>query len=226
MPLRAIVFDFDGVIADTEGLHLKAAQRVLGDLDLSLGAGAYYERYLGFDDVGLFQAVSREQGVGLDAQTIRDLVARKARALESLIDDESVLFDGVRECVARCAAETPLAIASGALSQEIDSILRRTGLRDAFQVIVGAGDTPQSKPAPDPYARAVELLRAGGTANLAASECVAIEDSRWGLESARAAGLRCVAVAHTYPAETFDDVDFVARTLADITIERLRALCA
>ena len=226
MPLRAIVFDFDGVLADTEPLHLKAAQRVLGEVGLSLAETDYYDRFLGFDDVGLFRAVAAQGNLPLDAVAVRDLVVRKAQVLESLIDDGSVLFAGVRECVARCAKGSTLAIASGALGREIDMILRRTGLREAFQVIVGAEDTPQSKPAPDPYVRAVELLRAASLAGLQPRECVAIEDSRWGLQSARAAGLRCVAVAHTYPAEALREADFVVATLADITVERLQQLCA
>ena len=226
MPLRAVVFDFDGVIADTEPMHLKAAQRVLADAGIALDARDYYERYLGFDDAGMFRAIGTARGIPLDEGAIADLVARKSQVLVSLIDDGSMLFAGVTECVRRCAAEVPLAIASGALGHEIDIILRRIGLREAFQVIVGAEDTPRSKPAPDPYVRAVHLLREAVTpSELAADQCVAIEDSHWGLESARAAGLRCVAVAHTYPPETFRGVDFVARTLDDITLERLHQIC-
>lgn len=227
MGLRAVVFDFDGVIADTEPLHLKAAQRVLADAGMRLDATTYYERYLGFDDAGLFRALASDIGVDLDAHSVATLVEDKSRVLESLIDDGSVLFAGIRECIERCAAHVPLAIASGALAHEVDHILRRTGLREVFQVVVGAGDTRRSKPAPDPYARAVELLRVGPLQDLEPAQCVAIEDSPWGLESARAAGLRCVALAHTYPAAELrkTDADFVAETLADIHIDRLRQLC-
>jgi beta-phosphoglucomutase-like phosphatase (HAD superfamily) len=227
MPLRAVVFDFDGVIADTEPLHLKAAQRVLADAGMHLDTTAYYERYLGFDDAGMFRALATDIGVHLDAQSVATLVEDKSRVLESLIDDGSVLFAGVRDCIERCAAHVPLAIASGALAHEVDQILRRTGLRRLFQVVVGAGDTPRSKPHPDPYARAVELLRVDSGQDLEPAQCVAIEDSPWGVQSARAAGLRCVAVAHTYPADELrkTDVDFVAETLGDIQIDRLRQLC-
>jgi beta-phosphoglucomutase-like phosphatase (HAD superfamily) len=227
MPLRAVVFDFDGVIANTEPLHLKAAQRVLAEAGMHLDESAYYTRYLGFDDAGLFRALATDIGVDLDAQSVATLVEDKSRVLESLIDDGAVLFAGIRECIERCGAHVPLAIASGALAHEVDHILRRTGLRQRFQVVVGAGDTLRSKPAPDPYARAIELLRAGSMPDLEPAQCVAIEDSPWGLESARAAGLRCVAVAHTYPVADLrkTDADFVAETLDAIDIERLRLLC-
>jgi beta-phosphoglucomutase-like phosphatase (HAD superfamily) len=229
MPLRAVVFDFDGVIADTEPLHLKAAQRALAAAGMRLDATAYYERYLGFDDAGLFRALATDIGVDLDAKSVATLVEDKSRVLESLIDDGSVLFAGIRDCIERCAAHVPLAIASGALAHEVDDILRRTGLRHVFQAVVGAGDTPRSKPEPDPYARAVELLRVGSLQDLEPAQCVAIEDSPWGLQSARSAGLRCVAVAHTYSVAKLReeaDADFIAESLGDITIERLQQLCA
>jgi beta-phosphoglucomutase-like phosphatase (HAD superfamily) len=207
---------------------LKAAQRVLAGAGMQLDRNAYYERYLGFDDAGLFRALATDLGVKLDAKAVATLVADKSRVLESLLNDGSVLFDGIRDCIERCAAHVPLAIASGALAHEIDHILRRTGLRDEFHVVVGAGDTPRSKPWPDPYARAVELLRTGVGQDLKAADCVAIEDSPWGLQSARAAGLRCVGVAHTYPVEELrrTDADFVAKSLGEIDIERLRQVCS
>ena len=103
------------------------------------------------------------------------------------------------------AEECPLAIASGALRAEIMRVLDREDLAGFFPVVVAAEDTPASKPAPDPYLRAVERMAAATGVALAPSECVAIEDSRWGLESARAAGLRTVAITHTYPADTLTD---------------------
>lgn len=227
MPLQAVVFDFDGVLADTEPLHLKATQRALADTGLALTPHEYYQRYLGFDDAGMFRALAADQGIRLDERAVADLIDRKSQVLLSIVDEGSVLFPGVTACVRRCAEHVPLAIASGALGHEIDLILRRTGLRDAFQVIVGAEDTPKSKPAPDPYVRAIELLRVTtAVSELAPQHCVAIEDSHWGLESARSAGLRCVAVAHTYPADALRGADFVARTLDEITFDCLRQLCS
>ena len=79
MPLRAVVFDFDGVIADTEPLHLKAAQRVLADAGMRLDERPYYERYLGFDDAGMFRALATDIGVDLDAQAVAALVEAKSR---------------------------------------------------------------------------------------------------------------------------------------------------
>jgi beta-phosphoglucomutase-like phosphatase (HAD superfamily) len=227
MPLRAVIFDFDGVIVDTESMHWKAAQSVLADVGIALDMPDYYERYLGFDDAGMFRAVASDRGVPFDNRVVANLVRRKSQMLISLMDDGAAMFAGAAECVSRCAAEVPLAIASGALRHEIDMILSRIGLRQAFQVIVGAEDAPRSKPAPDPYVRVVELLRGVVASHeLTAGDCVAIEDSQWGLESARAAGVHCVAVAHTYPIERLRGADFIARTLDEITVERLRTICS
>jgi beta-phosphoglucomutase-like phosphatase (HAD superfamily) len=150
--VRAVVFDFDGVIANSEPLHFLGFRDVLAERGIDLTESEYYARYLGFDDAGAFVA--------------------------------------------------PLAIASGAIRPEIERVLARESLAAFFPVIVAAGDTPASKPAPDPYARAVALLSAAAGVEIPPGDCVAIEDSRWGLDSARAAGLRTVAVTHTYSAES------------------------
>jgi beta-phosphoglucomutase len=211
--IRAVVFDFDGVLANSEPLHFRAYRDVLAERGLALTERAYYERYLGYDDVGAFAAIATDAGVTLDEQAITDLVARKAVRLEELERAGSVLFPGAREAIGRMAARGPVAIASGALKPEILRVLEREGLRHHFPIVVSAEDTPASKPDPAPYALAVRQL-AEHLEGLLASECAAIEDSRWGLLSARAAGLRTVAVTHTYAAAELQDA-------ADAVIDHL-----
>jgi HAD superfamily hydrolase (TIGR01509 family) len=217
-PLAAIVFDFDGVLANSEPLHERAYQAVLADLGVELSHQRYYEAYLGFDDVGVFEALSRDFGLGLDRAAIHSLVAHKSEQFESMIDEAVVLFPGARECVERCAAAVPLAIASGALRHEIELILTRTGLRRHFAHIVGAGDTERSKPSPDPYAKAVALL------GVEPSRTIAIEDSRWGIMSAHAAGLAAAGITHTYPADELTGADFIVRSLDEINPAQLDAI--
>jgi HAD superfamily hydrolase (TIGR01509 family) len=218
MHLSAIVFDFDGVIANSEPLHERAYQSVLGEMGVTLSHERYYADYLGYDDVGVFEAVSRDFGLGLDADAVGRLIQRKSARLESMIDEASVLFPGARACVERCAAAVPLAIASGALRHEIEMVLRRTGLARWFRTIVSAEDTARSKPAPDPYARAVQRLAVDP------ARTVAIEDSRWGLESARAAGLHVVALTTTYPAAELSGADAIVSSLEEIAPARLDAI--
>jgi beta-phosphoglucomutase len=230
--LQAIVFDFDGVIADTEPLHLRASQAVLQTVGIELRERDYYDRYLGFDDAGMFAAIARDRGLSLDEPTIAALVAGKSRVWEVLIPDGEVLFPGASDCIRRCAAQVPLAIASGALRHEIDPILTRAGLLGCFSAIVSASDALPSKPAPDCYLHALARLQEAAdmatdrpSMKIAAGQCVAVEDSRWGIESARRAGLRPVAVTHTYPAGDLADADLIVKSLDELTIQRLQLLC-
>ena len=129
-----------------------------------------------------------------------------------------MLYPRAAACVRRLAAAFPLGIASGALKHEIETIVASAGLTGCFQFIVAAGDTPCSKPAPDPYLLAARLHRRP------AADCVAIEDSRWGLASAKAAGMKCVGITHTYPAEQLVDADLVVTSLDQLTEDVISAL--
>src|SRR5262245_10115472 len=198
--LQAIVFDFDGVIADSEPLHLKAFQRALAEEGMTLSEDEYFNRYLGYDDVGVFEALARDRAVGWTARHVTELVARKGTKLQALISGGEVLFSGAPAFIRAAAAEVPIAIASGALRHEIVQILEAAALDELFAAIVAAGDTPESKPSPAPYLLAFERLQAHAANKLERDRCVAIEDSVWGLESARQAGLRCVGVTTSYTA--------------------------
>jgi beta-phosphoglucomutase len=224
---HAVVFDFDGVLADSEPLHMRTAQLALAEIGVTLTAQDYYARYLGYDDLGMVARISEDFGLGLDDVAAQAVVARKAALMPEALRAAPVLFPGAAECVRRLARDVPLAIASGALRSEIQLVLDAHDLADAFRCIVAAGETPRSKPAPDPYARAMELLQAQGLVpanGQAPRGSVAIEDSHWGLASARAAGLRCVGVATSYPASELAAADLVVTTLEGIDLPRLSAL--
>src|SRR3954471_16766333 len=215
--LRAIVFDFDGVIANSEPLHFRGYRDVLAAEGIQLTEAEYYERYLGFDDVGAFERIGADRAVVWTGADIQRLVERKATRLEELERSVSVLFPGAADAVRRAAAVLPIAIASGARGEEIRRVLQRENLRSLFTAVVAAEDTPISKPAPDPYLRALALLAASSGTPLSARDCVAIEDSRWGLESARSAGLHTVAVTTTYSAADLSP-------FAELVIESLAAM--
>lgn len=216
--IAAIVFDFDGVLADSEPLHLAATQEVLASLGATLTREEYYAEYLGYDDEGMFKALSDARGWKLTQGEIRTLIADKATALEAVISGTDVLYAGASDCVERLAAEWPLGIASGALRHEIEAILRRGNLDGYFKFVVGAGDTHASKPAPDPYWRAAELH------GVAPNTCVAVEDSRFGIESAKTAGLWCIGITHTYPVSELLEADSIITSLAELTPELIRSL--
>jgi HAD superfamily hydrolase (TIGR01509 family) len=219
MAVRAVVFDFDGVLADSEPLHLKAYQALLEPHGIHLDERTYCERYLGYDDEGALRRIAEDTGLILGDEEIELLVVEKGRVFEALVGSRDVLYPGAADCVRRVAAAWPVGIASGALRADIDLILRGADIAGLFRFIVAAGDTDRTKPAPDPY------LRAAGLHGVPAAACVAIEDSHWGLESARGAGMRTIAVTHTYPREALaGGADRVVDSLDELTRELIASL--
>lgn len=222
--LQAVVFDFDGVLANSEPLHLRAYQSVLSAHGLSLSAQEYYETYLGFDDETVFRELARERNLPVTEDWVTGLTAEKGRALQKLLRAASPLFPGAAATVRAMAARVPVGLASGALRHEIVQVLEAEDLPDVFTAIVAVGDTPRSKPAPDPYARAVELIETATGSPLDPDRVVAVEDSLQGLASARAAGLRTVALATTYRPELLKEAALVLPDISSVTYDRLAAL--
>ena len=223
--LRAIVFDFDGVIANSEPLHFRAFRDVLGARGVALSEADYYTQYLGFDDLGAFKAIARDLGRTWSTAELTALLSDKAERMAALERDASVLFPGAADAIRRAAAVVPIAIASGALGTEIRRVLDRANLTHHFSAIVAAEDTAAGKPAPDPYRRAVALLSAAtDNPSLPPAECVAIEDSHWGIASARAAGLRAVGVTSSYDARELSDADLIIESLSDLDVASLQRL--
>jgi beta-phosphoglucomutase len=224
--LQAIVFDFDGVIANSEPLHLKAFQQALAEDGLELPAAEYYARYLGYDDVGMFEALAKDRGLAMSGGHVAALVTRKGEWMQEMLSTGSVLFPGATDFIREAAAVVPIAIASGALRHEIDDIIDAAGVSDLFSAIVAAGDTPESKPSPAPYRLAFERLRQTCGRRLDPRRSVAIEDSKWGLESAQGAGLRLVGVTNSYPAHELTGAELVVDGLKSLTLPALDRLCA
>ncbi len=226
MTLEGVVFDFDGVIANSEPLHLRVYQTLLAQEGLAFSASEYYERYLGIDDISVFEALAHDKGLDVGGDRMAGLLARKTEIFLRLARDGQVLFDGAADCVTKVAAVVPVAIASGALRHEIEQILDGAGLRAIVPVIIAAGETPRGKPAPDPYAAAVERMSRCFRRPIDPSRVVAIEDSRTGLRSARAAGLRTLGLATSYPASSLAEAQCVLADISQVTLERLDALAA
>jgi beta-phosphoglucomutase len=222
--LQAVFFDFDGVIADTEPLHLRAYQAVLQADGIDLNKSEYYARYLGYDDVGLFDALAKDRHISLSDEKIDEWVAAKSSIVEEMLSSDAILFPGAAACVRMFAEQVPLAVASGALEPEIEIVLQHAGLRSSFTAIASASDGVRGKPAPDLYLLAMAKLKDQLKGAIDPAACIAIEDSRWGLEAAHRAGLRCVAVTHTYPASELGKADLIVETLSDLTLSNIGAL--
>jgi HAD superfamily hydrolase (TIGR01509 family) len=225
----AVVLDFDGVIADSEPLHLRAFQEVLQERGLPLSTEDYYAHYLGFSDEEAFAAIAAAAGRSFSQADVAALLADKASRMTALLAGPEVLFPGAEATVRALARQVPLAIASGARRDEIELVLEARGLTACFAAIVASGETPRSKPAPDPYVRALDLLQTRGLLPAGADgarRSVAVEDSRWGIESARGAGLRCIAVTTSYPPAELGGADAVVEDLSRVSLALLRDVVA
>jgi beta-phosphoglucomutase len=220
--VRAAIFDFDGVLVNSEPLHYEALHEALLPEGIDVGEEEYALFYLAYNDREGARIALERHGIPFDASRVERIALRKAAAFEGQMS-RVPFFPGAKELVRALAAEVPLAIASGALRREIETILAGGGLRDAFVAVVGADDVSRGKPDPEPYLTALARL-AQSTPGLRAGDCVVFEDSMAGILSARAAGMRVVAVTHSYPAARLSAAHHVVESLAPLRPEGLRAL--
>jgi HAD superfamily hydrolase (TIGR01509 family) len=202
--IRAVIFDFNGVLLDDESLHFALFQEVLAQEGVAITEDDYHGRYLGLDDRGCFEAALGDAGQGAGQERLDGLIARKAARYFEEAARGLRFFAGAADCLADLASRWPLAINSGALRPEIEFALNLIDRRDRVAVIVSAEDTSRCKPDPQGYTLALEGLRllGGPLADLAASECLVIEDSLAGIESAKGAGMWAVGVPNTYDADS------------------------
>jgi beta-phosphoglucomutase len=224
LPLRAAVFDFDGVIVDSEPLHFRSLQAALAPEGVAIDEDEYWSVYLAYDDREAIRLALERHGVPTTPEALARAASRKVERFAALIPGMPV-FPGARELVVSLAAELPLAIASGARHDEIEAILAGLGLRHCFRAVVGAEDAPRTKPDPAPYLEAARRL-ADEVPGLGPADCAALEDSVPGILSARGAGMRVVGVAHSYPAEKLRPAHRVVPSLVGLSREDLSALFA
>ena len=218
--LEAIVFDFDGIIVDTEPLHYRAFLEVMRSMGVEFDYQTYLQEYIGFDDRDAFRHAAASVGRTLDHTELARLVSQKEQVFERIAAGVQA-FPGAVELIQEAAATMPIAIASGALKSDIALILPHLGdgrVAQLFTAIVTANDVPRSKPDPQSYALAVQRLGRDAEA------CLAIEDTTAGLASARGAGLQTLGVGHSYPvAKLTAHADRVVDALAGVTLRELRA---
>lgn len=217
----ALIFDFDGVIANTEPLHFSGLQKTLTEVGIELTESDYYANYLGYDDRGCFIAALKANRRPIDSSTLARLMERKARAYLESVKEHHVLFPGVSEFVREAASSRPLAIASGALRHEIEYILEQAGLRKEFSHITSAEDVTKGKPDPQPFLLALNALRPYNP-GLTPGSCLVFEDSLPGIRSAKAAGMKVVAVSNTHTVQDLHEADMTIDSLKDTRLKELR----
>jgi beta-phosphoglucomutase len=225
--LRAVIFDFDGVITDSEILHFRAFNEVLAQHGIEITTKQYYGTYLGLTDVDCFKLLVEQGRLNADERGIGDLMQQKSLIFERLARSEGRIIEGVRDFLYTLEQHNvPMAICSGALLAEIELILQEAGLRGLFRAIVSAEHVRKGKPDPEGFLLALERLNADVRSPIAAEQCIVVEDSHWGLRAAVAAGMHTVAVTNTYDADQLSISERVVSKLSELTIKDLRQLCA
>ena len=222
--LNAVIFDFDGIIVDTEPLHYKAFQELLVPLGLGYSWEEYLERYIGFDDRDAFREAFRGAGRNLSGQELKELIQGKAEAFLKIVSVGVAPYPGVVELIRAISGTLPLALCSGALRSDIDPILLQLGMTGVFDAMVTADEVSASKPDPESYRVAVRRLQEIFPGKVDAAASLAIEDTPAGIASATGAGLKVLAVTNSYPGERLAGACRVVGSLVGVDVEGLRLL--
>lgn len=222
--LKAVIFDFDGIIVDTEPIHFQAFQSILQPLGLGYSWDEYLEKYIGFDDRDAFREAFSCAGTVLDDGMLADLINRKAEFFEKIVRQGVQPYPGVINLVKTLSGNLPLGLCSGALRRDILPILEQFGLQTAFDTIVTADDVQASKPDPESYILSIKrLTEVFQPSSILPQECIAIEDTPAGILSAAGAGLHVLAVTNSYEKQRLGGAKHITDSLENITFEVLRS---
>jgi len=224
--LRAVIFDFDGVITDSEVLHLRTFNKVLAQYGIELSKEDYYKNYLGLSDLDLFTLLADKGMLRLSADGIGNLVKQKNRIFEELAKTEGRMIEGVRDFIGMLSQNNILmAICSGALLSEIELILEEAGIRHFFEEIVSAEYVKKGKPHPEGFLLTLRKLNEKTQKPITAEQCVVVEDSHWGLEAGKAARMHTIAITNSYTADQLAMAEKIVAHLNHLTITDLNKLC-
>jgi HAD superfamily hydrolase (TIGR01509 family) len=200
---------------------------VLTQFGIEITTTDYYQTYLGYTDVDCYKLLIDKGLINIDEQKIGELIEQKKQIFEELAKAEGRTIEGVHDFLKMLQQNNiPMAICSGSLLAEIELILGESGLRDFFAVIVSAEQVKKGKPHPDGFLLTLQKLNDSSTNPILPEECIVIEDSSWGLEAAKAAGMHSVAVTNSYDADKLSLADKIVTRLNELSIENLQQLCA
>lgn len=214
--MRALIFDFDGVIVDSEPAHEVALRAALESLGLTLSHDEFLNKCLGKGDRNCLVAVAAGQGRTLSEPELDALMDRKAAAFLDLVETGRIrAYQGTLALIAAAAERVPVAVCSGSGRRSVEPVLRKFGLLPLLGAVVTADDVARTKPDPEPYLLAATRLA------VAPAHCTAIEDTPTGVRSARSAGLRVVGVCHTVAAERLAEAHVIVPGTETLTIAAL-----
>jgi len=225
--LRAVIFDFDGVITDSEILHFRAFNQMLTQYGIEITIKDYYKTYLGFNDADCYKLLIHQGLLKIDEQQIGNLVNQKKKIFERLAKTEGRIIEGVRDFLKMLEQNNvPMAICSGSLLTEVEMVLEEARLRHLFEVIVAADHVKKGKPHPEGFLLTLQRLNENREEAIKGNQCIVIEDSHWGLEAAKAAGMHTIAVTNSYDAEQLSMAEKVVTRLNELGVNDLQQLCS
>jgi HAD superfamily hydrolase (TIGR01509 family) len=219
-----MIFDFDGILVDSEPAIVEVYQQMAAREGWVLTEEEYYRDYLALDDRATVSQLYRRHKRDLSLDQRDELVRWKRETYLEAIRGGLPALPGATEFVKRCSSLFPLAIASGSLPDEVEYLLGKLALRDRFAVLSTAEDVEHSKPHPEIYLNALAGLRKLEqlrNPRLEPSQCLAVEDAPAGVDAAHAAGIRCLALAHSRPLEELGHADWVFREFAEIKLDEI-----
>ncbi|MGA1236126.1 MAG: HAD family hydrolase [Limisphaerales bacterium] len=204
---KAVIFDMDGVVVDSEPLHEQAFLDVFAELGLRDSHGLHFPSYYGRSDEAVWRdfMTLHRPSVGKD-----DLVARKRDRFLALLEKEEPIFHGLPELLEQLHAHYPLALASGSAHPIINGVLALRGLRRYFQAVVSAQDVGAEKPRPDIFLHTSKLIETPP------KHCWVIEDSVAGVQGARAAGMTVIAITNSLPASDLSEAHHIVSSYEEI----------
>jgi len=227
MTLKAVLFDFQGVIINDELLHEQLIEQVLLEENLLLKPGEYHEFCLGKSDCACLKDILIQRGRCVNEGYLEQLIKCKTLAYQKQLEsiEELPIYSNTVDFIAQVSrAELKMAVVTGAIRTEVELVLNKANLTNYFQVIVGGDNVKESKPKPDAYLLAVDILnqKCQGI-NLKPSECLVIEDTFPGIEAAKLAGMSVVGVAHTYPFHILQRLtNWCVDDLSDLELDRVQ----
>jgi HAD superfamily hydrolase (TIGR01509 family) len=221
MSFKALIFDFDGIITDTEPVHMEAWQGALDPLGVVIDEEEFRTQYVGYNDRDFLDAVSRNHGHHFEDAEKADLIDQKSAATIALLEQDIPLLPGVAGFVETVKDAFLLSICSGANRSEIEFILRHLKWMELFCPVIAADSVTRGKPDPEGYIRAYEGLVDRTDGVLLAEEVIAIEDSPRGILAAKEAGLRCLAVRNSFTSGELDHADWIVDSLDEVNIAEL-----
>lgn len=223
--LKMVIFDFDGVIVDSESAHFNTFRESLQAEGIELTWEVYCEKYLGYTDQECIVEVMKDFGREINQDRLVTLLEDKKARFARFIECNSLLMAGVRELLEDLRENGIVcAICSGALREEIVYMLDKERLGDYFMLIVAADDVERGKPDPQGYRLSLAQYNERSDNNIRPEECAVIEDSVWGFQAAHGAGMRTLAVATSYPAKMLAEADRVEQDLTSVTTKTLQAI--